>query len=528
MTAPSRSDSQSEPGTSTEPMQGLAERLSPDLEAARNRISGRFGLVPSFFMMARDEPPIVDAMFGMVEFTYFDSPLPTLFKERLFTYVSRFCAVPYCMARHCAFLVGCGNVAGHPDVEGISVDEAVALLERPFPDAERRDEILAQLRAVEGELDQWPNPTSALADTILCAAAVVFVLPQEHEPLLAELERVLGSRRHNYLMLFLGFIRFAHFWTESHPQLRIEDDVEHLLGEQRALAKWVATYANRTEMEVTQAKAEILELERLRARTEKSERDVADLREEVATQMRAAQAAEAERRATASFMATVSHELRTPLNAVIGYTELLQSGLGGSLGDTALSYIARIKATAHHQQQIIEEILSFSRLDAGRESVRVEAVSLAELHDEVCAVIVPLAESRGLTFTANFIDAPAALTTDPGKLRQVLLNLLGNAVKFTRAGSVTLTVAGASDSIAFTVTDTGPGILAADRERIFEPFVQLDAGSTREVGGTGLGLAITKRLVGLLDGDISVDAKEGGGSTFVVSLPREKRSPAHA
>jgi signal transduction histidine kinase len=141
---------------------------------------------------------------------------------------------------------------------------------------------------------------------------------------------------------------------------------------------------------------------------------------------------------------------------------------------------------------------------------------------------VPLAESRGLTFTANFIDAPAALTTDPGKLRQVLLNLLGNAVKFTRAGSVTLTVAGASDSIAFTVTDTGPGILAADRERIFEPFVQLDAGSTREVGGTGLGLAITKRLVGLLDGDISVDAKEGGGSTFVVSLPREKRSPAHA
>src|SRR6266550_3778848 len=96
----------------------LADGLtdSPALEAVRTRISDRFGLVPSFFMMARVEPPIVEAMFNMVEFAYFDSPLPTLFKERLFTYVSRFCAVPYCMARHCAFLVGCGNVAGHPDV----------------------------------------------------------------------------------------------------------------------------------------------------------------------------------------------------------------------------------------------------------------------------------------------------------------------------------------------------------------------------------------------------------------------------
>ena len=496
----------------------------PALEAVRKRISDRFGLVPSFFMMARLEPPIVEAMFGMVEFSYFDSPLPMLFKERLFTYVSRFCAVPYCMARHCAFLVGCGNVAGHSDVQGISVDEAVALLERPFPDAGQRDELLAQLRAVEGELHQWPNPKSDLADAILFAAAVVFIMPQEHKPLLAELERVLGLRRYNYLMLFLGFIRFAHFWTESHPRLRVEDDVEHLLAEQRALAQWVTTYSNRTEMEIVETKAEFHELERLRARTEKNEMDVVALRKEVATQSRAAEAAEAERRARETFMATVSHELRTPLNAVIGYTDLLEAGLGGTLEDKALSYIARIRATARHQQRIIEEILTFARLDAGRESVRVETVSLAEIHDEVCAVIVPLAESRGLAFDANFIDAPAAIETDPGKLRQVLLNLLGNAVKFTPTGSVTLTVAGARDSLAFTVTDTGPGIDAADRERIFEPFTQLDDRSTREFGGTGLGLAITKRLVGLLDGVISVDAKEGGGSTFVVTLPRERRA----
>src|SRR6476660_9861017 len=109
-----------------------ASRESAALQAVRERISARFGLVPSFFMQARVEPPIVDAMFGLVEFAYFDAPLPPLFKERLFTYVSRFCTVPYCMVRHCAFLLGCGNVAGHPLVDGISVEDAVAMLRTPF------------------------------------------------------------------------------------------------------------------------------------------------------------------------------------------------------------------------------------------------------------------------------------------------------------------------------------------------------------------------------------------------------------
>ena len=124
---------------STEPLSSSA----PALEAVRARIAERFGLVPSFFMMAQSEPRIVEAMFAMAEFTYLDSPLPTLFKERLFTYVSRFCAVPYCMVRHCAFLLGCGNVAGDPQVQGISVDDAVAMLRTPFPDATQRDRLFA-------------------------------------------------------------------------------------------------------------------------------------------------------------------------------------------------------------------------------------------------------------------------------------------------------------------------------------------------------------------------------------------------
>ena len=179
----------------------------------------------------------------------------------------------------------------------------------------------------------------------------------------------------------------------------------------------------------------------------------------------------------------------------MGTPELLEAGLGGDLDNKAGDYIARIKATARHQQQIIEEILSFSHLDAGRGTVLSEVVSLADIRDEVCGVIAPLAEARGLAFTVNLADAPPVFTTDPRKLRQVLLNLLGNAVKFTPSGAVTLYVAEVGDSVVFTVTDTGPGIPPADCERIFEPFIQLDQTLTRVHGGTGLGLAITKRLV---------------------------------
>ena len=133
--------------------------------------------------------------------------------------------------------------------------------------------------------------------------------------------------------------------------------------------------------------------------------------------------------------------------------------------------------------------------------------------------ISPLAEARGLSFTLNVVDAPRELITDPRKLRQVLLNLLGNAVKFTPAGGVTLTIAESGDSLRFIVDDSGPGILPDDRERIFDPFTQLDETATRVYGGTGLGLAITRRLVALLDGVVSAEAREGGGSSFVVTLP---------
>jgi signal transduction histidine kinase len=276
------------------------------------------------------------------------------------------------------------------------------------------------------------------------------------------------------------------------------------------------------EHEVAHAKAELRELELLRARAAKSEKDMDDLRKEVTARTRDAQAALEESRAKAAFVTTLSHELRTPLNAVVGYTELLEAGLGGALDDNGMMYLARIKATARQQQQIIEEILSFARLEGGREIVRSEVVSIDVLVHDLHAVIMPLASARGLTFTTKLANAPAGFTADSGKVRQILLNLLGNAVKFTPAGSVELSVEEQRDAIVFSVTDTGPGIRLEDRERIFEPFTQVDETKTRQYGGTGLGLAITKRLVELLHGDICAQAGDGGGSIFVVALPYQR------
>jgi signal transduction histidine kinase len=225
--------------------------------------------------------------------------------------------------------------------------------------------------------------------------------------------------------------------------------------------------------------------------------------------------------AKTDFMATVSHELRTPLNAIMGYTELLESGVPDQLSDTARSFAHRIALSAKHLLQLIDEILTFSRLQADRETVRPEGVEIGELVDEVRAIIGPLAEARGLVFHVHDDDAPDQVTTDPRKLRQILLNLLGNAIKFTDQGGVRLTIEGQDGHLVLTVMDTGPGILPEDRPQLFEPFWQGDQSRTRTLGGAGLGLAISDRFARLLGGGITVESEPGRGSTFTLTIPME-------
>ena len=224
-------------------------------------------------------------------------------------------------------------------------------------------------------------------------------------------------------------------------------------------------------------------------------------------------------RAKADFLATMSHELRTPLNAMIGYTDLMLSGVPEPLAPASEAYVKRVSLSAQHLLQLIEEILTFSRLEAGRETVTLVSTALSDLVDEVRAIIEPLAVEKGLRFLIRAPDEPIKLLTDPRKVRQILVNLLGNAVKFTEAGEIEFTAVADDGEVLLQVRDTGPGIEPGHLDNIFEPFWQVEQSATRSAQGTGLGLTVTQRLVSLLGGTLRVESTPGEGSVFAVRLP---------
>jgi PAS domain S-box-containing protein len=231
-------------------------------------------------------------------------------------------------------------------------------------------------------------------------------------------------------------------------------------------------------------------------------------------------AAEEASRAKSAFLATMSHELRTPLNAIIGYQNLLADGVTGPVSDMQRRQLDRIGSSAHHLLMLIDEVLTLSRVEAGKESLHVEPVDIDRVLDEANSIIEPLAKQKSLEFRVISPATAIVMQSDAGKLRQALLNLLSNAVKFTGRGSVTLRAFDVGDAVVFEVRDTGIGIAAEHLERIFEPFWQVEASTTRTAPGTGLGLAVTRRLAHMLGGEVSVQSAVGEGSTFTLRLPR--------
>jgi PAS domain S-box-containing protein len=231
--------------------------------------------------------------------------------------------------------------------------------------------------------------------------------------------------------------------------------------------------------------------------------------------------AEAERanRVKSEFLATMSHELRTPLNATIGYAELLLAGIPEPIPVAAQEQVRRIALSGRHLLELIEEILTFSRLEAGEERVDAGPIDLTTLVHEAQALTEPMALAKGIAFECHAPAEPGTLVSDRRKLLQILLNLLGNAVKFTDAGKVQLTLLEVGGEAVFRVSDTGPGIAPEHLEKVFDPFWQVHAGTTRTAGGTGLGLSVTRRLARLLGGDVELESELGRGSTFTVRVP---------
>ena len=233
-------------------------------------------------------------------------------------------------------------------------------------------------------------------------------------------------------------------------------------------------------------------------------------------------AAEAANRAKSAFLANMSHEIRTPMTAILGYTDLLLNP--HTTSDERSNYVQTIQRNGKALLELINDILDVSKIEAGKLWLERKRCSPAKLVDEVTALMQIRAEEKGLTLVADAATAlPQTIKTDPARLRQILINLVGNAIKFTSSGEVRISSRlarppHAPPQIEFAVMDTGIGIAGGEISNLFRSFTQADASTTRQFGGTGLGLAISKRLAEMLGGDILVQSQLGKGSTFTVSI----------
>jgi PAS domain S-box-containing protein len=282
-------------------------------------------------------------------------------------------------------------------------------------------------------------------------------------------------------------------------------DIHDRIEQQRALEE------NTAHLEQVTAELEhTVEELQLRTREEEAAREEAEA---------ARRLAEDASRAKSQFLAVMSHELRTPLNAIMGFADLMAGEIAGPLTEMQRQQLARIQASSLHLLELINRVLSLSRIEAGRDELYLDDVDITALARECAEMIEPATSRKGLALHLDLPDTPVIAQTDAGKVRQIVLNLLTNAVKYTDSGHVALSLDAGHDEFRVRVSDTGIGIPQEYLPRIFTPFTQVEASSSRGRGGTGLGLSVTRELARTLGGDVEVESEPDGGSTFTVRLP---------
>jgi signal transduction histidine kinase len=229
------------------------------------------------------------------------------------------------------------------------------------------------------------------------------------------------------------------------------------------------------------------------------------------------------------FLANMSHELRTPLNAILGYTELIVDGVYGQPTDKMMAVLKRLESNGRHLLNLINDVLDLSKIEAGQLKLDLADYTMQDVAQTVFNTVEPLAADKKIAFKCEVASNLPAGRGDGRRLTQVLLNLVGNAIKFTDAGEVTIRAGASNGSFEVAVCDTGPGISEADQAKLFQEFQQADNSITKQKGGTGLGLAISKRIIEMHGGKIWVDSAIGKGSTFAFMVPiRVEREVAAA
>jgi len=402
-------------------------------EAFEREVAARFGLVPNFFRSAPEARLVVRELWLFAKSAYLDSPIPTLFKERLFVYLSRFCEMRYCITRHCGFLLGLGRSAGDPSAQPMTISQVIRLLQRPIPTEEHTRAALARLEAVAKPID-WPLPETSYDDDLLTSVTVLFLQPARASRAKRALRIALGGEKFEMLMGLLTFIRSAHYWTLMHPELVLEDDLKALLRQHEELAQLLSEDAEASHCEMGTRLFE--ELESLRDLNERQELE------------KAKRTLEQKDRQKGLMLKEVDHRIKNSLQIVSSLLHL-QAKTAGAAASQFHNAASRVAAIAAVHRQL-------------HKSDYVGTVPLDPYLTDLCQEIATASGSPGRSWSLIVDAVPLTIANDIAVPLALIVNeLLTNAIQHSRpddeGGAVHILVSSHPDDFSISVSDPGGG-----------------------------------------------------------------------